>query len=208
MTQPPRLLDQVKSVARLKHFSIKTEKSYLYYIRDFILFHNKRHPKEMGVEEIRAYLSHLAVERHVAASTQNVALSALLFLYRQVLSIDLPYIDSIERANRPVRLPVVLTRTEVKAILAHFSGVNHLTASLLYGSGMRLTEGLSLRVKDVDFEYRQITIRDGKGSVDRITMLPTSIIVPLKEQLQQTKLLHERDLSEGHGDVYLPYALE
>jgi integron integrase len=208
MPQPPRLLDQVKAVTRLKHLSISTEKSYLYYIRDYILFHNKRHPKEMGIQEIRAYLSHLAVERHVAASTQNVALSALLFLYRQVLSIDLPYIDSIERANRPVRLPVVLTRSEVKAILAQLSGVQHLIASLLYGSGMRLTEGLSLRVKDVDFEYRQITIRDGKGEVDRLTMLPESIIAPFKQQLQQAKCLHERDLSEGHGDVYLPYALE
>jgi integron integrase len=208
MTQPPRLLDQVQSVARLKHFSIRTEKSYLFYIRDFILFHKKRHPKEMGIEDIRAYLSHLAVERRVAASTQNVALSALLFLYRQVLSIDLPYIDSIERANRPVRLPVVLTRTEVQALLANLSGVQHLITSLLYGSGMRLTEGLSLRVKDIDFEYRQITIRDGKGSVDRITMLPTSLVDPLKQQLQQTKRLHEQDLSAGHGDVYLPYALE
>jgi integron integrase len=208
MTQPPRLFDQIKAVARLKHFSIRTEKSYLYYIRDFILFHNKRHPKDMELAEIRAYLSHLAVERHVAASTQTVALSALLFLYRQVLSIDLPYIDSIERANRPARLPVVLTRTEVQAILAQFNGVHHLIAGLLYGSGLRLTEGLSLRVKDVDFEYRQITIRDGKGAVDRVTMLPTSIIAPLKEQLQQAKLLHQRDLSQGHGDVYLPYALE
>jgi integron integrase len=208
MTQPPRLFDQVKTIARLKHFSLKTEKSYLFYIRDFILFHKKRHPKDMGVEEIRAYLSHLAVERHVAASTQNVALSALLFLYAQVLSINLPYIDSIERANRPARLPVVLTRAEVKAILAQLSGIQQLIASLLYGSGMRLSEGLSLRVKDVDFAYRQITIRDGKGQVDRITMLPTSIIEPLQQQLQQTKLLHERDLSEGHGDVYLPYALE
>lgn len=199
MSQPqlPRLLDQVRECIRLKHFSLKTEKSYVYYIREFILFHNKRHPKEMGVAEIRAYLSHLAVEKNVAASTQTVALSALLFLYRQVLQIDLPYIDNIERAKRPEHLPIVFTRSEVKQILAHLDGVNHLIASLLYGSGMRLMEGLRLRVKDVDFEYQQITVRNGKGNKDRITMLPTSLIEPLKLQLQKAKNLHQQDLAMG-----------
>ena len=139
---------------RLRHFSLKTEKSYVYYIRDFILFHQKRHPSEMGVNEIRAYLAHLATERQVAASTQNVALSALLFLYNQVLEIELPYIDNIERANRLKHLSVVFTRIEFKQVLNRLDGMNHLIVSLLYGSGMRLMEGLRLRMKDLDFEYR------------------------------------------------------
>jgi integrase len=149
----PRLLDQVRQSARLKHFSPKTEKAYLHYIHEFILFHNKRHPLEMGVPEIREYLSFLAIDKNVAASTQNVALSALLFLYKQVLSVELPYIGKIERARRPERLPVVFTKTEVSAILAAMGGVHQLMASLLYGSGLRLTECLSLRVKDIDLEY-------------------------------------------------------
>jgi integron integrase len=206
--QPPRLVDQIRQSIRLRHFSPKTEKSYLHYIRDFILFHHKQHPREMGADEIRAYLSHLALEREVAASTQTVALSALLFLYRQVLEIELPYIDGIERAKRPERLPVVFTRTEIKQILAHLDGVYLLMASLLYGTGMRLTEGLKLRVKDVDFEYRQITVRDGKGNKDRMTMLPNSLVEPLQLQLNKAKQLHELDLSLGYGMVELPNALE
>jgi integron integrase len=206
--QAPKLLDQVRQVIRLKHFSLKTEKSYLYYIRDFILFHNKRHPLEMGTTEIRAYLSHLAVNKNVAASTQNVAICALLFLCRQVLHIDLPYLDGIERAQRPQRLPTVFTRSEAKAILAQLTGNHHLMASLLYGSGLRITECLSLRVKDIDFEYRQITIRDGKGMKDRVTLLPGSVLEPLQNQLAQAKLLYHQDLAEGYGAVYLPYALE
>ncbi|WP_448572693.1 integron integrase [Trichothermofontia sp.] len=205
---PPRLLDQVRQAIRLKHFSLKTEKSYVYYIRDFILFHGKRHPKDMGAPEIRAYLAHLAVERSVAASTQTVALSALLFLYRQVLQVDLPYIEDIERAKRPERVPVVFTRSEVKQILAHLDGVNHLVVSLLYGSGLRLMECLRLRVKDIDFEYQQITVRDGKGSKDRVTMLSSSVVEPLKAQLQKAHSLHQLDLSLGYGTVELPYALE
>ncbi|PSB05853.1 integron integrase [filamentous cyanobacterium CCP1] len=206
--QPPRLLDQVRQSIRLKHFSLKTEKSYVYYIRDFILFHSKRHPKEMGVDEIRAYLSHLATDRRVAASTQTVALSALLFLYRQVLQVELPYIDEIERAKRPERVPVVLTRSEVKQILTHLDGVEHLVVSLLYGSGMHLMEGLRLRVKDIDFEYQQITVRDGKGSKDRVTMLPNFCIEPLRHQLRKAKSLHQQDSAMGYGSVELPYALE
>jgi integron integrase len=201
-------MDQARQVARLKHFSPSTEKSYLYYIHDFILFHNKQHPQDMGVAEIRAYLAHLAIRKNVAASTQNVALSALLFLYKQVLFINLPYIDNIERARRPARLPVVFTQDEVNSILARMGGVHHLMASLLYGSGLRLTECLSLRVKDIDFGYRQIHIRDGKGFKDRQTMLPLSIIEALQSQLQYAKRLHQQDLSNGFGEVFLPNALE
>ena len=206
--QPPRLLDQVRHVIRLKHYSLKTEKSYIHYIRDFILFHDKQHPREMGVNEIRQYLTHLAVTQHVAASTQNVALSALLFLYRQVLNIELPYIDGIERAKRPERVPVVFTRSGVKAILVRMDGVQHLIVSLLYGSGLRLSEGLRLRVKDLDFEYRQITVRDGKGEKDRVTMLPVALIEPLERQLEKASKMHQQDLAMGYGTVYLPYALE
>jgi integron integrase len=207
-SHPPRLMDRARQVARLKHFSIRTEKSYLYYIHDFILFHNKQHPKDMGVAEIRAYLAHLAIHKNVAASTQNVALSALLFLYKQVLFIDLPYIDNIERARRPARLPVVFTQNEVNSILVRMEGIHHLMASLLYGSGLRLTECLSLRVKDIDFGYRQINVRDGKGFKDRQTMLPLSLIEALQLQLQFAKKLHQKDLSEGLGEVFLPNALE
>jgi integron integrase len=201
-------MDQVREVALLKHFSPKTEKSYLYYIHDFILFHNKQHPKEMGANEIRAYLAHLAIQKNVAASTQNVALSALLFLYKHVLFLELPYIDQIERARKPARLPVVFTEEEVRSILAKMGGVHHLMVSLLYGSGLRLTECLSLRVKDIDFGYQQIHIRDGKGFKDRQTMLPISVIEPLQIQLQYALRLHQHDLAQGFGDVYLPNALE
>jgi len=174
MTQP-RLLDQVREVIRLKHMSPRTEDSYLYYIKQFILFHNKRHPADMGADEIRAYLSHLAVEGHVAASTQNVALSAILFLYRHVLHLEIPFIENIEYAQRPQRVPVVFTRAEVQAILSRLSGVQLLIASLLYGTGMRLMECLQLRVKDLDFTYLQITIRDGKGEKDRV-MIYTHVL--------------------------------
>ena len=206
--QQPRLLERVRSTLRLKHMSLKTEKSYLYYIKQFILFHHKRHPREMGVEEIRAYLSHLAVDKNVAASTQNVARNALLFLYKEVLQIELPFIDGIKPAKRPKRLPVVFTREEIRIILANLSGVHHLMASLLYGSGLRLTECLNLRVKDVDFGYQQIIVRDGKGSKDRVTMLPKSTVEGLKLQLENAKYLHQQDLAQGYGAVYLPYALE
>jgi integron integrase len=180
----------------------------MYYIKDFILFHNKRHPREMGVEQIRAYLSHLAVNKNVAASTQNVARNALLFLYKEVLQIALPFIDGIEPAKRPERLPVVFTREEVQAILANLSGVHHLMASLLYGSGLRLTECLNLRIKDIDFGYQQIVVRDGKGHKDRITTLPKLTIEGLKLQLENARYLHQQDLAQGYGAVYLPYALE
>jgi integron integrase len=206
--QPPRLLDQVRQAIRVRHYSLKTEKSYVYYIRDYILFHNKRHPKDMGADEIRNYLSYLAVNQNVASSTQNVALSALLFLYRDVLQIELPYVSDIKRAKTPERMPVVFTRSEVKAVLAQLDGIHYLIASLLYGSGVRLNEGLQLRVKDLDFEYHQITVRNGKGAKDRVTMMPKSLVAPLKLQLDKAKQLHQLDLSLGYGTVYLPYALE
>ena len=187
--------------------SRRTEKSYIYYILDYIYFHNKKHPEDMGVEEIRTYLSHLATDKKVAASTQNIALSALLFLYRQVLKVDLPHIDNIERARRPKRLPVVLTREEVKIILNNIQGVEQIVISLLYGTGMRLMEGLRLRVKDIDFSGKNIIIRDGKGRQDRITMLPERLIEPLQRQLNYAQSLHHLDLGEGLGEVELPYAL-
>ncbi|GBO53665.1 integron integrase IntIPac [Pseudanabaena sp. lw0831] len=192
---------------RLKHMSRSTEKSYLHYILDYIYFHNKRHPHEMGVDEIRQYLSHLAVNKNVAASTQNIALSALLFVYRQVLKSDIPDIDNIERAKRPKRLPVVLTRHEIQRVLAVVDGVEGLFLQLLYGTGMRLTEGLRLRVKDLDFEKKEITIHDGKGAQDRMTMMPEKLVEPLRQQLVYAHALHNLDLSMGLGEVELPFAL-
>ena len=200
-------LDQVRQTMRFKHMSRSTEKSYLYYILDYIYFHNNRHPQEMGVDEIRAYLTYLAVYKNVAASTQNIGLSALLFLYRQVLKLDLPDIDNIERAKRPKRLPVVLTRKEVQQVLDIVDGVESIVLQLLYGTGMRLMEGLRLRVKDIDFEQKEIIIRDGKGEQDRITMLPEKLIEPIRQQLVYAKSLHQIDLSMGLGKVELPYAL-
>ena len=204
----PSLLAQVRRYLRLKHYSIRTEETYAQTIRRFILFHHKRHPREMGVDEIRQYLSHLANHDKVSASTQNVALSALLFLYREVLGIELEFIAGIERAKRPVRVPAVLTREEVNLILSKLSGRHHLMASLLYGAGLRLMECVRLRVKDLDLGYRQITIRDGKGEKDRRTILPASLIEPLRRQLSQARLQHKEDILAGYGKVYLPYALE
>lgn len=204
----PLLLDQVRHQIRLRHYSIRTEEAYVQTIRRFILFHNKRHPREMGAEEIRQYLSHLATEGNVSASTQNQALSALLFLYREVLGTELAFVDGIVRAKRPVRVPTVLTREEVSNVLSQLSGTYHLMASLLYGTGLRLMECLRLRVKDVDFGYRQIIVRDGKGEKDRRTVMPESLVEPLQHQLTRAKLQHDEDLARGYGNVYLPYALE
>ncbi|MGB7070271.1 MAG: integron integrase [Pyrinomonadaceae bacterium] len=203
----PKLLDQVRNLMRLKHLSYKTERAYVGYIRKYILFHNKKHPKEMGVNEIREYLTHLAVEKNVAASTQNVAFNAILFLYKQVLGIELPIIDGVMRAKRPARLPSVFTPEEAKAIIAELEGANKLIASLLYGCGMRLTEALRLRVKDVDFAGRQITVRDGKGEKDRMTILPESLADDLRNHLKRVKLIHVEDVKDGFGSVFLPYAL-
>lgn len=206
--QKPALLDQVRHQIRLKHYSIRTEETYIKVIRSFILFHQKRHPKEMGADEIRQFLSHLANDGNVAASTQNVALSALLFLYREVLMTDLPLIEGIERAKRPHRIPVVLTVAEVKRVLSQMTGTHHLMASLLYGSGLRLMECVRLRVKDLDFDYKQITVRDGKGEKDRRTILPQPLIEQFQRHLARVRLQHEEDVRVGWGSVYLPYALE
>ena len=203
----PKLFERVHAVARLRHLSLGTERAYSDWIRRFILFHRKRHPSEMGAEEIRLFLSHLAVEGRVAASTQNVALCALLFLYRDVLQLELPYVEGIERAKRPARLPVVFTRQEVEKLLAQLSGSYGLITMLLYGSGLRLMEAVRLRVKDLDFEYMEILVRDGKGEKDRRTILPYPLAEPLRRQLERVRLLHEQDLGEGFGEVYLPYAL-
>ncbi len=203
----PKLLDQVRAVARMRHLSIRTEQAHIQWIRRYILFHGKRHPQEMGEAEIRGFISDLAVNGEISASTQTVALSALLFLYRDVLKKELPYVSNIERARRPKRLPVVFTRAEVKKVLAGLSGSHSLVAGLLYGSGLRLMECLRLRVKDLDFTYGQLTVRNGKGDKDRVTMLPESLRQPLERHLKKTKLLHDEDLEAGGGEVYLPYAL-
>ena len=192
---------------RVLHYSIHTEDQYKQSIADFIRFHNMRHPRQMGPSEIRAYLTYLAVDRHVAASTQNGALCAILFLYRQVLKIALPYVEDIQWAKTPERLPTVLSRTEAFAVLNKLSGVNRLVASLLFGCGLRLMECLRLRVKDLDFARNQISIRDGKGAKDRCVMLPHSAVHPLQLQLDVVRAFHAQDLADGFGAVYLPYAL-
>ena len=202
-----KLLDQVRAVARLKHLSLRTEDAYVNWIKRYILFHRKRHPVLMAEDEIRAFLSHLAVSEQVAASTQNVALSALLFLYRDVLHKPLRQIEHIERAQRPRRLPVVFTRDEIRAIFERLHGEHYLMVSLMYGAGLRLMECLRLRVKDVDLARREIIVRDGKGEKDRITMLPQVLCEALPQQLEKAKALHQKDLTEGYGSVYLPYAL-
>jgi integron integrase len=204
---PPRLLDQVREVIRLRHYSIRTEQAYVQWIRRFILFHGKRHPREMGAPELTAFLSDLATQRNVAASTQNQALHAILFLYRDVLKVNLPWLDQVQRAKKPQRLPVVFTREEIKALLARLQGTTWLMATLTYGSGLRLLECLRLRVKDVDFHYKQLIVRDAKGQKDRVTMLPNSLIDPLRTHLARIRHLHEADLREGFGRVHLPHAL-
>jgi integron integrase len=203
----PKLLDQVRDVMRRKHYSIRTEHSYIDWIRRFILFHGKRHPAEMAESEVTAFLTHLARDGGVAASTQNQALSALLFLYKQVLKQDLGWLNDVERAKKPARLPVVLTSEEVRRIFQHLHGTPRLMAGLLYGSGLRLMECVRLRVKDVDFGYARITVRDAKGAKDRLTMLPLNLASGLQRHLQKVKAQHEQDLVEGFGDVWLPDGL-
>ncbi len=208
MGKEPRLLDRVRASIRTKGYSIRTEQAYVDWIRRFILFHAKRHPGEMGKAEVEAFLTHLAVNRNVAASTQNQALCALLYLYREVLGRDLPWLDDVTRAKKPKRLPVVLTPDEVKRLLDRLAGTKWLMASLLYGSGLRLLECLRLRVHDVDFEMRQITVRSGKGGKDRVTVLPDPLAGPLRRQIDQVRVFHERDTLDGLDGVYLPFALE
>ncbi len=204
----PRLLDQVRERCRVKHYSIRTEAAYTDWIRRFILFHNKRHPREMGAPEVEAYLTHLAVVGNVAPSTQNQALAALLFLYREVLEVDLPWLEGVTRAKKPARLPVVLSVDEARRVLAQLDGVYSLLAGLMYGSGLRLMEAVRLRIKDVDFARLEITVREGKGGKDRRTMLPQSLVEPLRQQLERVRIFHEQDLAAGVGPVYLPHALE
>jgi integron integrase len=204
----PNLLEQVRNLIRVKHYSIRTEETYINWIKRFVLFHNKRHPVEMGELEVSQFLTHLAVKGKVSASTQNQALSAILFLYRNVLKKEIGWMDDIERAKKPKILPVVFAKEEVKAILVRLKETQWLMANLLYGSGLRLMECVLLRVKDVDFEYNQIIVRDAKGQKDRVTMLPVSLKEPLKRHLEKVKAIHKEDLKEGFGKVYLPFALE
>jgi integron integrase len=207
--QPRKLLDRVRDAIRLRHYSYRTEKSYVDWIRRYILFHNKRHPQEMGVAEIEAFLSHLAVQEQVASSTQNQAFSAILFLYRNVLKQELDESSISALRARPSRyVPTVLTPEEAKAVIAQLSGDYQLFVQLLYGSGLRLTEGLNLRVKDVDFGQRQIQIRDAKGNESRVSVLPDKLIEPLRHHLEKVRWLHEQDLNQGYGSVYLPFALD
>jgi integron integrase len=205
--RPPRLLDRVREALRLRHGSRSTEKSYVGWIRRFILFHGKRHPVEMGAPEVTRFLSFLAIQGKVAASTQNQALSALLFLYRHVLHQDLPWLDDVVRARGPKRLPIVLTRDEVRAVIAELHGTPRLMATLLYGSGLRPFECCRLRVQDVDFGMNQIVVRNGKGAKDRVTLFPAVAKRALTQHLQHAKRQHERDLSRGAGWVELPDAL-
>lgn len=203
----PKLLDRLRQAIRLRHYSIRTESSYVDWARRFILFHGKRHPQEMGAAEVEAFLSHLAQVRGVAPGTQNQAKAALLFLYKEVLGVRLPWLDDVVSAKQRERLPVVLTSTEVRALLLEMSGVPWLVAAMLYGTGMRLLEGLRLRVKDVNLERRELVVRQGKGGKDRVTVLPENIVLPLKAQLTHAKLVHQRDLEAGFGAVWLPDAL-
>ena len=204
----PRLLDQVRGAVRVRHYSIRTESAYVDWIRRFIIFHGKRHPSQLGAAEVTAFLTHLAVERNVSASTQAQAKSALLFLYRHVLEVNMPWLDEVISTKERRRLPVVLTTQEVRALLLEVSGTTGLITALLYGTGMRLLEGLRLRVQDVAIERREIVVRHGKGGKDRVTVLPENLVLPLQAQLSSTQALHDRDLAAGHGQVWLPDALD
>jgi integron integrase len=205
---PKKLLDQVKDKLRLKHYSIRTEHSYSSWIKRYILFHKKRHPNEMGIREIEEFLTHLAVNMNVASSTQNQAFNALLFLYREVLSIDIGKEINAVRAKRHDRIPTVMSKEETRKVLGALDGIHKLMAMILYGSGLRSMECLRLRVKDIDFERNQIVVRDGKGAKDRVTVLPENVGLDLKRHLKRVKMLHQDDVAKGYGRVYLPFALE
>jgi len=206
---PPKLLARLREALRVRHYSIRTEQAYVEWTRRFIHFHGLRHPASLGASEVQAFLTHLAVERSVASPTQNQAKSALLFLYREVLGVQLPWLDDIVGAKLSRRLPVVLTPSEVRNLLSHLSGgTMGLLGSLLYGTGMRLLEALRLRIKDLEFERREILVRDGKGAKDRVTVLPENLVLPLQAQLSRVRALHLRDLEAGRGHVWLPDALE
>ncbi len=203
----PGLLSVARERIRVKHYSIRTEESYLLWMKRFLRFHGMRHPRELGPEHVESFLTHLAVECNVSASTQNQALAALLFLYKEAAGLDLPWLQDIVRARRPRRLPVVLTEMEVQRLLAQLDGTMWLMASLLYGGGMRLMECVRLRVKDIDFEKQTLVIREGKGNKDRVTVLPSSLVTPLERQVARVRALHEGDLAAGHGEVFMPEAL-
>lgn len=205
--RPLRLLDEVRNRLRLKHYSLRTEKVYVYWIRRYILENGKTHPRELGGLAVEAFLSRLATKDQVSASTQNQALSALLFLYREVLSIDLPWMENVVRAKQSRKLPVVLSKSQTLLLLSKMSGRDWLAGSLLYGAGLRLMEALRLRVKDLNFERNEITVRDGKGGKDRKTVLPFSLKPHLQRQVEQARALHAKDLAEGYGAVSLPFAL-
>ena len=207
MATTPRLLDQVRTQLRLRHYSYRTEQQYVAWIKRFILYQDKRHPLSMGAPEVEGFLTYLAVERKVAANTQSQALAAILFLYRKVLGIELPWLDHVVRAKHPARLPVVLTPEEVRAVLSQLDGAYRLVASLMYGSGLRLMETLRLRVKDIDFDYGQITVRHGKGDKDRVTVLPQGLVPALRAHLAAVQQRHLVALREGYGGVELPDAL-
>jgi integron integrase len=207
MSQEPKLLDRLRNAIRARHYSPRTEEAYLMWSKRFILFHNKRHPSSMGADEVNAFLSSLALDDHVSASTQNQALNALLFLYRHVLQDPLPWLQDVVRAKRPIHLPVVLTPEEVRVIIDRMHGPARLVAQLLYGSGLRLMEALTLRVKDLDFPRKQLMVRDTKGKRDRATMLPESTITVLRRHLEDVRELHNDDLQKGFGAVALPDAL-
>lgn len=204
----PKLLDQVRAVLRAKHYSRRTETSYVDWITRYVRFHKLHHPRELDAAAVSAFLTHLAVDLQVAASTQNQARSALLFLYREVLAIALDAPHDVVAAKAPRRLPTVLTRDEVRLVLAQLSGTHRLIGQILYGSGLRLMESVRLRVQDVDFAQHQITVRDGKGQKDRVTMLPVQLVEPLTDQLRLVRRQHAEDLERGYGEVYLPFALE
>jgi integron integrase len=206
-TKPPKLLEQVRQTARTKHYSYRTEQTYVEWIKRFIFFHNKQHPKDLGADEVHAFITYLANERHVSASTQNQALSAISFLYKYVIQKEIALPSDIVRPGRPEHLPTVLSHQEAISVIQKMEATTKLIAQLLYGSGLRITECLRLRVKDLDFANHQIIVRDGKGENDRATILPDSLVPGLKSQIEITRLIHQRDLKEGYGEVSLPYAL-
>jgi len=205
--QQPKFLDQLREQLRIRHYSLRTEDAYVDWVRRFILFQGKRHPKDLGAPEVQAFLSHLAVDRGVSASTQNQAKAALLFMYREVLVTDLPWLTEVAQAKRQTKLPVVLTQGEIRGLFDQMDGVMALVAKVLYGTGIRLMEGLRLRVKDLEFERLEVIVREGKGGKDRITMLPEGLVKPLRAHLDRVRALHEKDLQEGFGEVWLPDAL-
>lgn len=206
--QQPKLLDRMRASLRVRHYSLATERTYIGWVKRYIYFHQKRHPADMGADEVEAFLSALATELDVSASTQNQAMHALLYLYKDVLGVTLPWLDGITRAKVAKRLPVVLTTSEVQSLLRHVEGTNGLIIRLLYGTGMRIKEALRLRIKDVDLARREVIVREGKGGKDRITVLPAAIVPALRDQLAARRRMHDTDLATGHADVELPNAIE